>query len=49
MKEKLVGFYAHVGELSKVLIKGCHRCIFGCSCRCEQAVDEMDLRFSVAF
>ena len=44
-----MGFYAHVGELSKVLIEGCHRCIFGGSCSGEQAVDEMDLRCSVAF
>lgn len=46
---KLVGFYAHVGELSKVLIEGGDLCVFGRSGRSEQAVYEMDLRFSIAF
>ena len=46
---KLLGFYAHVGELSKVLIEGGHRCVFGRSGRGKRAVHEMDLRFSIAF
>src|SRR5260370_19900269 len=46
---KLLGFYPHVGELSKVLIEGGHRGVFGRCVRGEQAVHEMDLRFSIAF
>jgi hypothetical protein len=46
---KLLGFYAHIGELSKVLIEGCHRCVFGRSGRGKRAVHEMDLRLSIAF
>ncbi len=46
---KLLGFYAHIGELSKVLIEGGQGCLFGRSGRGKQAVHEMDLRFSIAF
>lgn len=46
---KLLGFYAHVGELSKVLIEGSHRCVFGRRGRGQHAAQEMDLRFSLAF
>ena len=46
---KLLSFYAHIGELSKVLIEGCHRCVFGRSGRGKRAVHEMDLRLSIAF
>ena len=46
---QLLGFYAHIGELSKVLIEGCHRCVFGRSGRGKRAVHEMDLRLSIAF
>jgi len=34
---KLMGFYPHVGELSKVLIEGGHRCVFGRRGRGQQA------------
>src|SRR5260370_38066289 len=46
---KLLGFYAHVGDLSKVLIEGGHRGVFGRRGRGEQAVHEIDRRFSLAF
>jgi hypothetical protein len=47
-KRRLLGFYTHVGEFSKVLIEGGHWRVFGRSgCR-DQAVHEMNLRFSIA-
>jgi hypothetical protein len=47
-EEKLLVFDAHVGEFSKVLIEGGHWYVFGRSARGNQAVHEMDLRFSIA-
>jgi hypothetical protein len=48
LDEELSGFYAHVGEFSKVLIRGGHWRVFGRSgCR-YQTVHEMNLRFSIA-
>lgn len=47
--KEITGLYAHVGELSKVLIEGGHRYVFGRRGRGEQAVHEMDFCFSIAF
>ena len=44
-----MSFYAHVGELSKVLIEGGHRYVLGRRGRGEQAVHEMDFCLSIAF
>ena len=44
-----MGFYARVGEFSKVLIERRHRRVFGRSGRGQQAVHEMDLCLSIAF
>jgi hypothetical protein len=47
-RRELLGFYARVGEFSKVLIERGHWRVFGRSgCR-YQAVHEMNLRFSIA-
>jgi hypothetical protein len=43
-----LGFYAHIGEFSKVLIEGGRRRVFSRSGCGDQAVHEMNLRSSVA-
>src|SRR5271163_1206563 len=47
-REKLLDFHAHVAEFSKVLIEGGDWRVFGRRGRRNQAVHEMNLRFSIA-